>query len=133
MAGWWASNVIKMSSRYSNVEGLGFAIPSSSMDRMVNDLLTYGEVLPEPELGVTVSRRAFRWKDGLTGLEVLYVNPGSAADRAGIREGDYILSAGGELTHNSQDLLRVRRYLYLGDTLTMELMRDGERMELRWN
>ena len=58
------------------------------------------------------------------------VNPGSAADRAGIREGDYILSAGGELTHNSQDLLRVRRYLYLGDTLTMELMRDGERMEV---
>ncbi len=123
-------NVIKMSSRYSNVEGLGFAIPSSSMDRMVNDLLTYGEVLPEPELGVTVLQTGVPLKDGLTGLEVLYVNPGSAADRAGIREGDYILSAGGELTHNSQDLLRVRRYLYLGDTLTMELMRDGERMEV---
>ena len=69
-------------------------------------------------------------KDGLTGLEVLYVNPGSAADRAGIREGDYILSAGGELTHSSQDLLRVRRYLYIGDTLTMELMRDGKRLEV---
>ena len=60
-------NVIKMSSRYSNVEGLGFAIPSSSMDRMVNDLLTYGEVLPEPELGVTVlqsGRSAERRTDG---------------------------------------------------------------------
>lgn len=123
-------NVIKMSSRYSNVEGLGFAIPSSSMDRMVNDLLTYGEVLPEPELGVTVLQTGIPLKDGLTGLEVLYVNPGSAADRAGIREGDYILSAGGELTHSSQDLLRVRRYLYIGDTLTMELMRDGKRLEV---
>lgn len=51
------------------------------MDRMVNDLLTYGEVLPEPELGVTVLQTGVPLKDGLTGLEVLYVNPGSAADR----------------------------------------------------
>ena len=38
-------NTIKMSSDYSNVEGLGFAIPSASIRRLVNDLLTYGEVL----------------------------------------------------------------------------------------
>ena len=123
-------NVIKMSSRYSNVEGLGFAIPSSSMDRMVNDLLTYGEVLPEPELGVTVLREGIPLKNGLVGLEVWSVNPGSAADRAGIREGDYILTAGGEPMYTSQALLRVRRYLYIGDTLSMELMRDGKRLEV---
>lgn len=41
-------NTIKMSSDYSNVEGLGFAIPSASIRRLVNDLLTYGEVRPEP-------------------------------------------------------------------------------------
>src|SRR5699024_3392078 len=32
-------NTIKMSSSYSNIEGLGFAIPSSSILRLVNDLL----------------------------------------------------------------------------------------------
>jgi len=44
-------NVIKMSSRYSNVEGLGFAIPSASIQRIVNDLLTYGEVKPDAGAG----------------------------------------------------------------------------------
>ena len=33
-------NTIKMSSSYSNIEGLGFAIPSASIRRLVNDLLT---------------------------------------------------------------------------------------------
>ena len=37
-------NTIKMSSAYSNIEGLGFAIPSASIQYLVNDLLTYGEV-----------------------------------------------------------------------------------------
>ena len=33
-------NVIKMSSSYFSIEGLGFAIPSATMDRVVDDLLT---------------------------------------------------------------------------------------------
>ena len=47
-------NTIKMSSSYSNIEGLGFAIPSASIRSLVRDLLLYGEVQPEPLLGVTV-------------------------------------------------------------------------------
>ena len=47
-------NTIKMSSAYSNIEGLGFAIPSGTIRRLVNDLLTYGQIQPEPVLGVTV-------------------------------------------------------------------------------
>ena len=62
-------NVIKMSSRYSTIEGLGFAIPSASMERIVNDLLTYGALQPEPTLGVSwtgTARRSARafWASG---------------------------------------------------------------------
>lgn len=123
-------NVIKMSSRYSNVEGLGFAIPSASIDRMVNDLLTYGEVKPEPQLGVTVIQLGTVLDHGLTGLEVLTVVPGSAADKAGIRPGDYILSAGGAPTRTSQDLLRVRRQYHLGEHMPVTIWRDGEQLDL---
>ena len=80
-------NTIKMSSDYSNVEGLGFAIPSASIRRLVNDLLTYGEVRPEPSFGVTVLQTGTRLEDDIWGLQVLEVTPGSAADLAGIREG----------------------------------------------
>lgn len=94
-------NTIKMSSDYSNVEGLGFAIPSASIRRLVNDLLTYGEVRPEPSFGVTVLQTGTRLEDDIWGLQVLEVTPGSAADLAGIREGDFVLAAGGRPVETS--------------------------------
>lgn len=123
-------NVIKMSSDYSNVEGLGFAIPSASMQRIVNDLLEYGKVQPEPVLGVTVYQIGVQLEEELWGLEVKEVTPDSAADKAGIQVGDFVTSAGGEALYTSQDLLRIRRQYYLGDELPMTIWRDGEILEV---
>ena len=123
-------NTIKMSSDYSNVEGLGFAIPSASIRRLVNDLLTYGEVQPEPTFGVTVNQLGTWLEEDLRGIQVIDVTAGSAADLAGIRTGDFILSAAGTPVNSSQDLLRVRRGLYVGDQVTMEIWRDGQRLEV---
>lgn len=123
-------NVIKMSSDYSNVEGLGFAIPSASMQRIVNDLLEYGAAQPEPVLGVTVLKAGVQLEEDLWGLEAVEVTPGSAADRAGLRVGDFVTSAGGEMLYTSQDLLRVRRQYHLGDEMSMTLWRDGETLEV---
>ena len=63
-------NVIKMTSRYNSVEGLGFAIPSTYMERIINDLLAYGEVQPEPLLGITVLTEAEQAAEGIWGLRV---------------------------------------------------------------
>ena len=123
-------NVIKMSSRYSNVEGLGFAIPSASIQRIVNDLLMYGEVKPEPVLGVTVSQLGIQVTEELTGIEVLEVTPGGAADLAGVEEGDFIIRAGGIDITSSQDLLRARRQYHLGDEMPMTLWRNGRGLEV---
>ena len=123
-------NTIKMSSSYSNIEGLGFAIPSASIRRLVNDLLTYGEVQPEPTFGVTVNQLGTWLEKDLRGIQVIDVTAGSAADLAGIRTGDFILSAAGTPVNSSQDLLRVRRGLYVGDQVTMEIWRDGQRLEV---
>ena len=123
-------NVIKMTSEYSNVEGLGFAIPSASAQRIVNDLLTWGEVKPEPRLGVVVLREGVPVEDGRWGLVVQEVDPGSAADIAGVQTGDYILSAGGEDLRTSQDLMRVRRRTYAGDQLPMVLWREGREIQV---
>ena len=123
-------NVIKMSSSYSNVEGLGFAIPSTSIDRMVNDLLTYGEIQPEPLLGITVISTAEQAVDGVWGLRVESVTAGGAGDKAGIRAGDFVLAADGQELRSSQDLLRVRRHHYVGDTMMLTIWRNGAEMEV---
>lgn len=123
-------NTVKMSSSYSNVEGLGFAIPSATIKRLVNDLLTCGEILPEPVLGITVLSLGTRLGEDLWGVEVQSVTPDSAADLAGVQEGDYVVSAGGIDVSSSADLLRARRQYHVGDTMPMTIWRDGTLMDV---
>ena len=123
-------NVIKMTSKYNNVEGLGFAIPSTYMERIINDLLAYGELQPEPLLGVTVLTYAEQAAEGLYGLHGEEVTPGGVGEAAGIRAGDFLLTADGEPLMTSQDLLRIRRQHYLGDEMPVTLWRDGEVLEV---
>lgn len=123
-------NTIKMTSRYSSVEGLGFAIPTAYMERIINDLLTFGSLQPEPVLGVTVIQMATQVEPDLWGIQVQSVTRHSPADKAGVREGDYVLTAGGRNITSSQDLLRVRRQHHLGDQLPMTLWRYGEIIEV---
>lgn len=106
-----------------SVEGLGFAIPSAYLERIVNDLLKWGEVRPEPRLGIQVLTDQ-------RGLLVDAVDPDSAAEAAGVQAGDYITAAQGRKIENTQDLFRVRRTLYVGDTLTLTLWRQGETLEV---
>ena len=123
-------NVIKMSSSYFSIEGLGFAIPSATMDRVVDDLLATGEPQPQPVLGLSVRLEATQLSDRSQGLEVVEITPGGAADRAGVQVGDYVLSAAGHPLETSEDLLWIRRQKRLGDELDMTLWRDGEIVEV---
>ena len=123
-------NVIKMSSGYSSVEGLGFSIPSSAVDRLVNDLLTYGEVQPEPKLGMSVLQVGEEVLPGTWGVEVVEILPGSAADLAGMQVGDFVVSVGKTPVRISQDVLKARRQYHLGDQMLVTVCRDGQLVEL---
>lgn len=118
-------NVAKYMSDWNrdSVEGLGFAIPSAYLERIVNDLLKWGEVQPEPRIGIWVQAEE-------KGLFVSSVDAGTAAEAAGVQAGDYIIAAQGEEMHTNQDLFRVRRTLYVGDELTLTLLREGETLEV---
>ena len=116
-------NVAKFMSGRDSVEGLGFAIPTAQLERIINDLLEWGEVQPEPLLGVMVIAQD-------RGLLVDSVNPGGAAEKAGVQAGGYITAAQGETVRTNQDLFRIRRRLYVGDELTLTLWRNGEVLEV---
>lgn len=123
-------NTIKMTSSYSNVEGLGFAIPSATIRSLVNDLLAYGEAQPEPVLGVTVLSLGTQLAEDLWGIEVQEVTPGSAAAQAGIQPGDYVVACGRVDVTSSQDLLRARRQYRVGDEMPLTIWRDGELLDV---
>ena len=125
-------NTIKMVATYEDeaaVEGLGFAIPSSTVAHIVNSLIATGRVEPQPVLGITV-QGLVTLPDGNTGVQIIEVTPDLGGDLAGIRAGDVIVSADGEPVASNSDVLRVRRRYQAGEYLPMVIYRDGEYLEV---
>lgn len=118
------------------VEGLGFAVPSSIFRNVAEQLIATGRVrFPflgityitidgqvAAEFGLPVQNGALI-RSGRRGEPA--VQPGSAAARAGLREGDIIVAVEGvRLDYNTslrQLLLRHKP----GDTITLTILRDG--------
>ncbi|WP_059105066.1 S1C family serine protease [Shouchella shacheensis] len=118
-------------------EGIGFAIPSSIVQPIIEDIETHGEVR-RPQLGITLRSLAeipsAHWQETLNlpedvtdGIIVTGVAPNSSAADAGIQERDVITGVNGEDIEDGQGL---RKILYtdveVGDTLSLTLYRDGE-------
>ena len=125
-------NTIKMVASYDGdaaVEGLGFAIPSSTVAHIVNSLIATGEVQPQPVLGITVQGMV-TLPDGSAGVQIIEVTPGLGGDLAGVRAGDVIVSADGEQVYTNSDVLRARRRYETGEYLPMVIYRDGEYLEV---
>ena len=123
-------NTIKMMSDYDTIEGLGFAIPSSLAIRWVNELIEFGELQPQPVLGVSIAKIPDTLPDGALGLRVETVTAGLTGDRAGVRVGDYVVAFNGQTVTSVQQILNIRRELYVGDAVPMRVFRDGEYLDL---
>ena len=123
-------NTIKMMSRYDTIEGLGFAIPSSLALRWVNELIEFGELQPQPVLGVTVNRIPQTLPDGTVGLRLEDITEGLSGDRAGLRAGDYLVGFDGQDIVSYQQLLNIRRGLRVGDEVAVRVYREGEYLEM---
>ena len=123
-------NTIKMMSDYNTIEGLGFAIPSSLALRWVNELIQFGELQPQPVLGLTIARIPVPLPDGALGLRVESVTPGLTGDRAGVRIGDYVIAFNEQIVTSVDQILAIRRELYVGDAVPVRIFRDGAYQEL---
>ncbi len=75
-------------------QGIGFAIPVDRAHRIVNDLLRYGEVRAV-WIGVRGKTLVTGEENRPRGFRVRTVYPNSPAARAGIRDGDQIVSVDG--------------------------------------
>ena len=64
------------------------------------------------------------------GIEISSVTPDSPAERAGLREGDFILSYRGERVHGYQHFARLVRETPTGRNVELGVVRDGHRTTL---
>ena len=108
--------------------GLGFAIPITKVLPIVEQLRA-GETATHARLGVTVSTSGL--EDGLvTGAGIETVVEGSAAEEAGVEEGDVVTHVNDELIAGSDSLVAVIRGYRPGDEVTLTIVRDGESQDV---
>lgn len=99
-----------------------------SMQRLVPNVRLYGADLSVDEkksIGLSAARLAFRQRDPIT----------LQAKAAGIRPGDIILGVDDQPLemHVDQFLGYVQRNYFIGDSVTVNLVREGKRMNLPMN
>jgi serine protease Do len=110
------------------VEGIGFAIPASIARDILDQIIQIGYV-PRPSLGLTVyeiDASMARYYDLPVGLYLISVEEGSCADKAGLRNGDVVISFDGHAVATQDELVALRDAHKPGDTVEAEYSRDGQ-------
>ena len=124
---------MNMMSSYSSIEGIGFAIPSSTIAAVADSLMQYGEVRGRTAIGITVGaipENVTSHYDLPTGLYVSAVEEKSDAAAKGIQQGDIITAVNGSPASATSDILTVKNTLSVGDTITFTIWRDGETFDV---
>src|SRR5690606_15066381 len=122
-------------SRTGGYQGLSFAIPIDVAIRVRDQVLATGTVR-RARLGVTVQElnqalaESFSLKSP-NGALVSSVTPGSAAEKAGLRAGDVVLALDGEPIERSGDLSARIGMAAPGDRVSLQIVREGKRIELQ--
>ena len=117
-------------SQTGSYTGYSFAIPSNIVKKIAYDLIDFGSV-KRAVLGVTMrpvdDKLAKEMKlSSPNGVYIVEVLKGSAADEAGIKEGDVIVAIDSVKTANASEVQEQVNRFHPGDRATMTVIRDGK-------
>jgi S1-C subfamily serine protease len=122
-------------SRTGSSVGIGFAVPASTILRVVPQIIRTGRA-EQVGLGVQIDpEQRLERRAGIEGVIALGVKPGSPADKAGvtgveqtsngIRLGDVIVAIDGERIRNYDDLYNAFDKHHAGDKIEITLSKGG--------
>lgn len=124
---------MKMMSYFSSIEGIGFAIPSSTVKAVVDQLAENGEVRGRPSIGITVGaipQEALENYELPEGLYISAVAENSDAAAQGIREGDILTAIDGQSVSSTEEVAAIRDTRSVGDSMRFTIWRQGETFEV---
>ncbi len=124
--------------------GIGFAVPVDTVNRVVPELISKGRYAP-PSLGIEIDEllnRAVARQLGITGAVVFRVHPHGSGAQAGLRgvrigprdsiiPGDIILAIDGKAVDSNAKLAAFLDDHQAGDTVALQVWREGKRIELQ--
>ncbi|MBD2565008.1 MULTISPECIES: HhoA/HhoB/HtrA family serine endopeptidase [Nostoc] len=123
-------------------QGLGFAIPINTVQRISSQLIATGKV-EHPYLGIQMVGLTPQLKQNINsdpnsglnvnedkGVLVVKVVPNSPAAKAGIRAGDVIQKLGGQSVTDASSVQKAVENSQVGGDLRMELRRNGQNLNI---
>ncbi|MDQ2851296.1 MAG: trypsin-like peptidase domain-containing protein [Actinomycetota bacterium] len=110
--------------------GIGFAIPVEVVNNITGQLLKSGKAV-HAQLGVTAGT-AIAKVDGATqaAAQVKSVKSASAASRAGLKVGDFIIDVDGQSVAGSDSLVGFVRARNVGDKVKLTVIRNGNKQDV---
>jgi serine protease Do len=126
-----------IASRSGSYEGIGFALPINTAAEVYNQIIKNGKVT-RGSIGIqyhpsnTDAGRANLKVAGVSeGVFVDTVAPGGPAEKAGIQDGDVIVSLNGKPVRDGNDLVNPIVATPVGTTVTLGVVREGKRQEFK--
>ena len=118
----------------TGIEGLGFAIPITPAKDVITELMQNGSVTSRPALNVSLydytsnnQAQKSKYKDG---CYIVQIVRNGAADKAGLKQNDRIISFDGQDIHSTSDVKAILKKHKIGDTLKIVVERNSKKVEV---
>lgn len=111
--------------------GIGFAIPVNMMQKIMNQLIDYGEV-KRGRLGISVQElttdlaAAFGIRNKRDGVVIAQIKSGSPAEKAGLQIGDIITKINDRDIRKTTELRNVLGLLRVDEQVKLQVLRNGK-------
>ena len=108
----------------NTVDNVGYAIPSATVVKCINDLKNYGYITGRARLGVTVQEQIIQsfWNSYAL-IQVTEIDPDGSAAGSGLQAGDILYKCNGVEVASFATLSQQLTKYSIGDTITLTVLR----------
>lgn len=120
----------KKSSNFSetSVEGMGYAIPSNTVSKIINEIIDNGYVKDRAALGIRVYTG--NYYSNVEGVVVTEIIEGGGAEQGGMKENDVIVAVDDTKIASYADLSKILDSKSVGDKVNVKVIRNEKELEL---
>lgn len=127
--------IVNAKESQAGIEGLGFAIPINGALDIINELIKNGSVTNRPALNLSLydynGESYYQQSEDLApGCYIVQIVKGGAADQAGLKANDRILTFDGKAIKSSSEVKSILRKHKIGDVVSMTVDREGEELQV---
>ena len=129
-----SSKLSSSSSSDASFEGMGFAIPMSTAEDIVNELIAYGHVTGRPAIGISgydIDETMAKYYDVPQGVLVSSVDEASDAYKQGVQANDIITAVNGKTITTMSDINKIKEKCKAGDSMTLTVYRSGKTKKIK--